>query len=121
MRGQRDREVERIVEEIRERWAESDGDASLLGSPLVEASIRAFAEHLAAYWEAAGAPPLDRPFDWAQDGDREFPPIAGRGRGYVLESELAEPALSLPEFLEALDSIHSLPERTPDGEQRKAP
>lgn len=48
------------------------------------------------------------------DAERPWPPIVGRGRGCVLESELAEPALSLPEFLEALDGIRELPERGPD-------
>lgn len=39
--------------------------------------------------------------------DRPFPPIAGPGRGYVLDDPL-----SLDEYIEARKSIRALPERT---------
>jgi hypothetical protein len=47
-------------------------------------------------------------FDWAET-DREFPPIAGRGRGYPV----VPPNLSLEEALEISETIRQLPERKP--------
>jgi hypothetical protein len=51
---------------------------------------------------------MSKIFDWAAT-DRDFPPIAGRGRGYPI----TPPKLGVDEALEVRDAIRQLPERKP--------